>query len=299
VHERPTELEERKYEKNGGMLRMRRFLMHNVSCIVFLIAMMLLVGHVMGWKEITVDTTTLLLLALILVSPFIAQVRKIKVGEVEAEIAPNEVEKVKAEVDKRLGPVEIREAITPEVRSVGESLLDLLDRDHVLALAKLRMELERALIRLDLLATPSPRERQHAGLSRVVRDLVRSAVLPAQLSGPLREVLLLCNRAIHGEYVRPSDAGSIVDIGVRILEEIGSISEEFIVKPTETQPLSPADFSAYMDAKYRVTTVVPLVENPVRNVRILDQEGIDMLLEGYDEYAEFLVSIERIETQAE
>ncbi|MEA2076166.1 MAG: hypothetical protein U9O85_10675 [Euryarchaeota archaeon] len=278
---------------------MRQFLLHNVSWIVFLIALALLISHMVGWKQITVDTTTLLLLALLLVSPFIEQLRKIKVGEFEAEIAPDEVEKVKSEVDKRLGTGEVREPITPEVRSVGESLLDLLDRDHVLALAKLRIELEQALTRLHLLTTPANRQRRHAGLNRLVGDLVRSGILPAQQSGPLQEVISLCNRAVHGEYVRPADAMSIIDIGIHILEEIDSILEEFIVKPTETQPLSPADVSAYMGAKYRVTTVVPLVENPVRNVRILDQEGLDMLLEGYDEYGEFLVSIEKIETQAE
>jgi len=92
---------------------------------------------------------------------------------------------------------------------------------------------------------------------------------------------------------------SIIDIGIRILEEIDFIFELFIIKPTETQPLSSVDVSAYRDAKYRVTTVIPLVENPVRNVRILDQEGLDWFLEGYDEYGEFLVSIEKIETQAE
>ena len=278
---------------------MRQFLLHNVSWIVFLIALALLISHVVGWKQITVDTTTLLLLALLLVSPFIEQLRKIKVGEFEAEIAPDEVEKVKSEVDKRLGTGEVREPITPEVRSVGESLLDLLDRDHVLALAKLRIELEQALTRLHLLTTPANRQRRPAGLNRLVGDLVRSSILPAQQSGPLQEVISLCNRAVHGEYVRPADAMSIIDIGIHILEEIDSILEEFTVKPTETQPLSPADVSAYMGAKYRVTTVVPLVENPVRNVRILDQEGLDMLLEGYDEYGEFLVSIEKIETQAE
>ncbi len=278
---------------------MRQFLLHNVSWIVFLIALALLISHVVGWKQITVDTTTLLLLALLLVSPFIEQLRKIKVGEFEAEIAPDEVEKVKSEVDKRLGTGKVREPITPEVRSVEESLLDLLDRDHVLALAKLRIELEQALTRLHLLTTPANRQRRHAGLNRLVGDLVRSGILPAQQSWPLQEVISLCNRAVHGEYVRPADAMSIIDIGIHILEEIDSILEEFIVKPTETQPLSPADVSAYMGAKYRVTTVVPLVENPVRNVRILDQEGLYMLLEGYDEYGEFLVSIEKIETQAE
>ncbi len=278
---------------------MRQFLLHNVSWIVFLIALALLISHVVGWKQITVDTTTLLLLALLLVSPFIEQLRKIKVGEFEAEIAPDEVEKVKSEVDKRLGTDEVRETITPEVRSVGENLLDLLDRDYVLALAKLRIELEQALTRLHHLTTPTTRQRRQAGLNRLVGDLVRSGILPAQQSGPLREVISLCNRAVHGEYVRPADARSILDIGIRILEEIESILEEFIVKPTETQPLSPADVSEYMGAKFRVTTVVPLVKNPVRNVRILDQEGLDMLLESYDGYGEFLISIEKIETQAE
>ena len=278
---------------------MRQFLLHNVSWVVFLIALALLVSHMVGLKQITVDTTTLLLLALLLVSPFIDQLRKIKVGEFEAEIAPREVEKVKSEVDKHLGKGEVGEPITAKVRSVGESLLDLLERDHVLALAKLRIELERALTRLHLLSIPTARQRRQAGLNRLVGDLVRFGILPVRLSGQLREVISLCNRAVHGEHVRPADARNILDIGIRILEEIDSILEEFIVEPTETEPLSPVDASAYMDAKYRVTTVVPLVENPVRNVRILNQEGLDILLEGYDQYAEFLVSIEKIETQAE
>lgn len=279
---------------------MRRFLLHNISWIVFSITLALLVSHVVGWTQITVDSTTLLLLALLLVSPFIEQLRKIKVGEFEAEIAPSEVEKVKSEVSKRLGPGEFQEPITPKARSLGENLLDLLDGDHVLALAKLRIELERALTRLYFLTTPSARRRRHVvGLNRLVSELVRSGILPTQLSGPLREVISLCTRAVHGEYVRPADARGIVDIGIRILEEIDSILKEFIIKPTETQPLSPADVSAYMGAQYRVTTVVPLVENPVLNVRILDQEGLDTLLEGYNEYAEFLVSIEKVETRAE
>jgi len=278
---------------------MRRFLLHNISWIVFSMTLALLVCHVVGWTQITVDSTTLLLLALLLVSPFIEQLRKIKVGEFEAEIAPSEVEKVKSEVSKRLGPGEIQEPITSEVRSVGEDLLDLLDKDHILALAKLRIELERALTRLYLSATRTARQRRQVGLNRLVSELVRSGILPTQLSEPLREVISLCNRAVHGEYVRPVDARSIVDIGIRVLEEIDLILEEFIVKPTETQPLSSADVSAYMGAQYRVTTVVPLVENPVLNVRILDQEGLDTLLEGYNEYAEFLVGIEKVETQAE
>jgi hypothetical protein len=281
------------------MVKMRQFLLRNISWIVFLIALSLLISHVVGWEQVTVDTTTLLLLSLLLVSPFIEQLRKIKVGEFEAEIAPSEVKKVKLEVDKSIGTGEVREPTTPEIRSVGDDLLDLLDRDPVLALAKLRIELEQTLTRLQILSIPTAKQRRPARLNSLVSDLVRSDILPAQLSGPLREVISLCNRAVHGEHIRHADAMSIIDIGIRILEEIDFIFELFIIKPTETQPLSSADVSAYRDAKYRVTTVIPLVENPVRNVRILDQEGLDWFLEGYGEYGEFLVSMEKIETSAE
>ena len=240
-----------------------------------------------------------MLLALLLISPFIEQVTELKMGGFGIGIAPREVKRVKSGVDKSLGTGDVREPITPEARSVGGGLLDLLDRDPVLALAKLRIELEQALTRLHLIAAPTVKQRRHVGLSRLVSDLVRSGILPAQLSGSLQEVISLCNRAVHGEYVRPADAMSIIDDGIRILEKIDSILEEFIVTPMETQALSPADVSAYRGAKYRVTTVIPLVENPVRNVRILDQEGLYVFLEGYDEYGEFLVSIEKIETQVD
>jgi hypothetical protein len=46
---------------------------------------------------------------------------------------------------------------------------------------------------------------------------------------------------------------------------------------------------------YRVTSVIPLVPEPILNVRTVSQEGLDMLLEGYNEYAEYIVGVERIE----
>ena len=48
-----------------------------------------------------------------------------------------------------------------------------------------------------------------------------------------------------------------------------------------------------MVCRYRMTTVVPLVKNPKRNTYILDQDGLDSFLDGYEEYAEFIVAIEK------
>lgn len=275
---------------------MPRRLIRSIPWIVFTIAFILLVIHLLEWERIAIDSTTLILLAILLVSPFIEQVRRIRIGEFEAEIASTEVEKVKLEADRRLGTDEIREAVAPGIRNIREGLLDLLDKDYVLALAKLRMEIERMLNRLYVSSAPAAKQGRKLGLNRLVGTLVQSEALPAQLSGPLREVIYLCNRALHGEYVRPKDARSILDIGIQIIEHVDSIVEEFTVKPTETNPISPSEVQTYRNARYRVTTITPLVENPVRNVRILDQEGLDRLLEGYDEYAEFLVSIEKIDS---
>ena len=275
---------------------MRQFLSHNISWIIFLIALVLLISHVVGWEKITVDTTTLLLLDILLVSPLIEQLRKIKVGEFEAEIAPKEVEKVETEVNKHLGERGTKEITETRIRPEEKYFSDLVERDPILALAEMRLEIERALARLYWLAGLGGQKYKYSGRS-LVTDLARSGILPSQLSGPIQDLFSLANRAIHGEYVRKADAKRILEIGTRILEEIDLIIEEFVLKPIETQSISDGDVRSAGEAKYRVTTIVPLVENPIRKVYIFDQEGLDMFLEGYNEYAEFLVGIELIDNQ--
>jgi hypothetical protein len=54
----------------------------------------------------------------------------------------------------------------------------------------------------------------------------------------------------------------------------------------------PPEQRVQRDARYRVTTVVPLVTHPTRNMYMVNQEALDSFLEGYDEYAEFLVAVE-------
>jgi len=49
-----------------------------------------------------------------------------------------------------------------------------------------------------------------------------------------------------------------------------------------------------MTAKYQVTTVIPLVDNPKKCVRILTQEGLNEYLDGYNEFAEFIIDIKKV-----
>lgn len=52
--------------------------------------------------------------------------------------------------------------------------------------------------------------------------------------------------------------------------------------------------SYYQAKRYRLTSIIPLVENPKKVVRELTQEQLDKLLEGYHEYAEFIVELVEI-----
>jgi hypothetical protein len=66
----------------------------------------------------------------------------------------------------------------------------------------------------------------------------------------------------------------------------------------ESKAIGSDEVDVYISSKYRVTTIVPFKENPVMNVYLLTKEELNDFLEGYDQYAEFLVSIEQAEAIA-
>ncbi|ADG81552.1 hypothetical protein [Thermincola potens] len=132
-------------------------------------------------------------------------------------------------------------------------------------------------------------------LKKLVYELTYREVLPKDITQPITEVIYLCNRAVHGQEVRIQDAKSIVDIGISLLSYLNGFIHDYTIKPSEVLEISQQELSNYKNAKYRVVSIIPYVERPVKNVRIVTQEGLDQLLEGYVEYAEFIVEVSRID----
>jgi hypothetical protein len=66
----------------------------------------------------------------------------------------------------------------------------------------------------------------------------------------------------------------------------------------ESKAIGSHEVDIYMSSKYRLTTIIPLRENPVMNVYLFTKEELDTFLEGYDQYTEFLVSVEQAEAVA-
>lgn len=66
----------------------------------------------------------------------------------------------------------------------------------------------------------------------------------------------------------------------------------------ESKAIGSDEVDVYMSSKYRVTTIIPFKENPVMNVYLFTKDELNSFLEGYDQYAEFIVSVEQAEAMA-
>ena len=304
------------------MDRVRRLVITHLWWVVLLIALGLLASHTFGFQRVAVDTTSLVLLVLILISPFVAAIKKLKIGDFEAEIEPEEVRRVTETAEKlKIGGFEVE--IEPEkVRRVTETAekslpatapdtvserppTDLFDRirtlaetDPIIALAKIRIECETRVRRLYEQVTPrGSTSHRKQPLAKMIRDLVNQQVIPKPFSLVLNDVIALCTRAIHGEDIREIDARQVIELGVDLLKELDRMVSEYIVtRPIETTTVTPGERDDFFEAQYRLTTIVPLVKDPQRNVYILDQEGLNQFLENYTEHAEFLIRLEKLES---
>ncbi len=264
-------------------------MLRSIQVIVMLVTAFLLGAHVVKWDAIQVDTVTLALLGLLLLIPFAEFIRKIKLGDFEAEIGKDEIAKIQAKAAAELPSPSTEELVISE-----EEIRDLLATDPRLALAKIRIELEEALKRLYLASVDPQPDLRRLSLGRLVDSLVQREVLKGSVASALRDVVNIANRAIHGERVEPGAAEDLALLGTRLVNELNQTYLEHILKPVEKTIISTEEVDQYRNAKFKVTTIVPLVDNPVKNTYVLDQDALDSFIEGYQEYAEFIISIERI-----
>lgn len=277
---------------------MKKLLINNLWWVTFSLALAFLVSHALSLDRIKVDNTTIILLLVILISPFVSAIKKIKFGEFEAEIDPKEVRRVKENVETKMTE-HVKDAVpaSPAIRSTVDAIASLSDDDPVLALAKLRMEIERIVSKLHHRVIQNSNRKRVQSLSRMIVDLMRSELLSPDIAHPLREVISICNRAVHGEDIRSKDVESIIDTGSYLLEMLYLQSKSIALgEEPESTIIDPSIVNEYRQIRYRLTTVIPYAEDPpLQNVRILDLEGLDAFFEGYDQFAEFIVDLRRIE----
>jgi hypothetical protein len=272
---------------------MKRFIVTHVWWITLLLGLGMLAAHTFSFDRVKVDNTSIILLVVILLSPFISAITRIKYGDFEAEIDPKEVQKIKNEVSAQASANELTQ--NSGIEETVNSLSALVESDPILALAKLRIELEKALNRLFRMTHKEDKSKRRLSPMQLIHKLSSEEILAKDIARTTREVISICNRAIHGEDIRKQDAESVVESGASLLIKLHFDASNYVLEPIETAPIDRTTLDEYWDAQYRVTSIVPLSDTPCRQVRILDQEGLDGFLEGYNEYGEFIVEVSKID----
>jgi hypothetical protein len=66
----------------------------------------------------------------------------------------------------------------------------------------------------------------------------------------------------------------------------------------ESKSIGSDEVDIYLSSRYKVTTIIPVKENSIMNIYLLTKEELNDFLEGYDQYTEFLISVEQAEAIA-
>lgn len=184
--------------------------------IITIIGIALIIVHGL-WKDLfEVDYFTVIIL-FILAIPFLSQfLKRAKVPGAEFEFR-DEIESTKKAVQKS-----VKQSIEKaKSRTVGKSkplpfetfnlqiVKTLLNSDPVLALASLRIEIERKL-RLTAKSFKLPSKRK--GLFEIIQILMDKNVLSVDQVTALRKIINMCNIAIHGYEVSTDEATEIVHL---------------------------------------------------------------------------------------
>jgi hypothetical protein len=278
------------------MRRIRNLVVNHLWWLVLVVAAIMLAVHSFGVQRVVVDNTSLVLLVLVLVSPFVAAIKKIKIGDFEAEIEPEEVKRVARQTEESLPAPTSGDTRTPEIGQAAAAIKALAETDPTVALAKLRIELETRLRRLqDRISSDVSQQKRPAALAYVIRELTAAEIFTPQFGSSLREVIAICNRAIHGEDIRDVDARQIVDSGIDLLIALQrEIRDYAATHPVETSVITPAERDEFETGRYRLTTVVPYGGKPERRVYVLTQNELDAFFDSYSEFGEFVVGLEKI-----
>ena len=117
-----------------------------IIIVIFCFNVIILLLHLFRVPFVQVDNTTILLMVLVLLTPFASHIKKIKFGDFEAEIN-QEIKKAEQQAKEIKSEGEVKDQIIKK-NSLIEELEELSAKDPVLALAKLIIEIEKKLKRL-------------------------------------------------------------------------------------------------------------------------------------------------------
>lgn len=179
--------------------------------VITLGALMLALIHVI-WPALAVDGVTLVLVMLGLV-PWLAPIFKSLELPGGWKIEFQELERAAARADDA-GLLAAASLGTPANQYSFQTVADL---DPNLALAGLRIEIEKRLVQL---AERKQIGTKMQGLGRLMHELTKHQLLTSAESSVLSDLLGLLNSAVHGASVDPRASQWAMDVGPRLIQSL-------------------------------------------------------------------------------
>ena len=178
-------------------------------------ALLLALVHLL-WPSLTIDSITLSLVV-IAVLPWLAPLLKTLKLPGGLEVEFKELEATEARLEKS-GLLPPKEKTAP----LAHSFLSVAREDPRLALAGLRIEIEKRLAALVEKSGGRPRVKGVGGYLYHLRD---SGVLTQEQQSVLADMVGILNSAVHGGEVRNDIALWALDVGPKLLAELDRLGE--------------------------------------------------------------------------
>ena len=132
----------------------------------------------------------------------------------------------------------------------------------------------------------------------ITRDLSAREVLSRDLTASISDVISLCNRSVHGETIRETDADTVISVGTDLLQSLDYVLRDYGVgHPVGEIEITESEIDDYRSARYKVVTVTPTIPIAHQVTYILTHDELEDFFDGYSEFAQFVVGIEKIAEQ--
>lgn len=186
--------------------------MNVMHWVAFIIAIVLIIARGF-WSDIFMVDTFSVVILFILFIPFVAQyLRKAKFPGAEFEFKDEirETEKlVQLSVEQAEKSVSTGEKKTLPFETFKLSAAkDIFDSDPVLALAALRIEIEKKLSLL--IKSLNLNIRDVWSVSKLIEIIEKRALLSSEQVGALHKIINMCNKAIHGSDISKTEAKKLL-----------------------------------------------------------------------------------------
>lgn len=174
------------------------------------ISAVLLIAHLI-WPSIKLDAAAIFLIALCFLPWLGAIFKSIELpGGTKVEYREQVLKAVQKLEDSGLIP-------TDQINPEDPIYLGFVNRDPNLALAGLRLDIERKLRTIaDLLQLPEP----HTSLRHIVDGIGEKGLFTPNQTQAMHDILRTLNNAVHGGKIAGNDARDVLIKGIRLLDSL-------------------------------------------------------------------------------